>query len=371
MPLLDLTLRIGAIALLALLAVLLVRQPRIGWEGRISFAAVAVTETAFLLNAPLMPLNLPAAVSANLTLLASLSPNAVTWLIVTIFLDPPLRRWPWLVGSSIVSALLYAHQIAPEAPLAYACALSGMVLYGALFVLALWSARDDLVDCRCRARPGFAAAIAALGMIITGGEAFGFLVEGSQLFALLKSSGIFALTFAFALWILSPDVTLWPGDATPQRASDGPRQRPAAPQSSGQDAALIARIATVMDDTNADAIWREEGLTIGALAARLAVPEHRLRRAINSDLGHRNFSSFINRERIAAARAQLADADLMGKTVLEIAYDVGFASLGPFNRAFRAETGQSPTEYRRGACDAAAADLADYEDVTPIRANLH
>ena len=361
MPLLDLSLRGASIALMVLLALLLWRQARIGWEGRVSFAAVALTESAFLLNSTLMPLDLPPALGANLTLIASLSPNAVTWLIVTIFLDPPLRRWPWLVGSSIVSAFLYLHQIAPEAPLAVLCAISGMVLYGALFILALWSSRDDLVDCRCRARPGFAAAIAGLGLVLTGGQAFGMLEEGTTLMALLKSGGIFAVTFAFALWILSPDVTLWP-DA--QGGSATPPRKPA-PQD--PDAALITRIETAM----ADGIWREEGLSIGALASRMAVPEHRLRRAINGGLGHRNFSSFINRHRIAHAKAQLADPALAGKTVLEIAYDVGFASLGPFNRAFRAETGQSPTEFRRSAADDAGAPPADSENITPIRANLH
>ena len=33
--------------------------------------------------------------------------------------------------------------------------------------------------------------------------------------------------------------------------------------------------------------------------------------------------------------------------ILTIALDAGFASLGPFNRAFKAETGLTPTEYRR------------------------
>jgi AraC-like DNA-binding protein len=33
--------------------------------------------------------------------------------------------------------------------------------------------------------------------------------------------------------------------------------------------------------------------------------------------------------------------------VASIAFDLGFGSLGPFNRAFRDETGLTPTEYRR------------------------
>jgi AraC-like DNA-binding protein len=33
--------------------------------------------------------------------------------------------------------------------------------------------------------------------------------------------------------------------------------------------------------------------------------------------------------------------------ILTIAMDAGFQSLGPFNRAFKADTGLTPTEFRR------------------------
>jgi AraC-like DNA-binding protein len=35
--------------------------------------------------------------------------------------------------------------------------------------------------------------------------------------------------------------------------------------------------------------------------------------------------------------------------VLTIALDAGFQSIGPFNRAFKTETGLTPTEYRKQA----------------------
>ena len=66
-------------------------------------------------------------------------------------------------------------------------------------------------------------------------------------------------------------------------------------------------------------------------------------------MGHRNFSSFINGYRIARAKELLSDPNLAERTVLSIAYDVGFASLGPFNRSFREATGKTPTEYRQEA----------------------
>jgi len=58
----------------------------------------------------------------------------------------------------------------------------------------------------------------------------------------------------------------------------------------------------------------------------------------------------------------------MSTTVLEIAYDVGFASVGPFNRAFRAEFGQSPTEYRYMV---QTRPHADSDKLPPIVGNLH
>ncbi|MCI3135274.1 helix-turn-helix domain-containing protein [Phenylobacterium aquaticum] len=95
--------------------------------------------------------------------------------------------------------------------------------------------------------------------------------------------------------------------------------------------------------------WRREGLTIGAVASQIEVPEHRLRRLINQRLGHRNFADFVNSHRIDAAKARLADPAQAGETVAAIAFDLGYGSLGPFNRAFRAATGATPTAWRRQA----------------------
>lgn len=351
----DIVMRGSSIGLLVLLAGLLWRSP-IGWEGRISIVAVALAQSAYLLKTAAMPLDFPPLIAANLTLFASLSPNAITWLIVTIFLDPPGKRWPWLVTSSFVSLHCYLYETMPDLINAVPCAASAVALYGALFALALLSSRDDLVECRCKARPGFAAAIAALGILLTAMQLFGWAQSNALAYALLHSGGTLAVTLAFALWILRPDTSLWPGETS---ATSAPR----ATRPQDIDSALIARIAAAM----ADGIWQEEGLTIGALAQHLTVPEHRVRRAINNGLGHRNFSTFINRARINAAKAQLSDPAQCSTTVLEVAYNVGFASLGPFNRAFRAETGQSLTEFRRDAF----APPADSKNHTPIPANLH
>jgi len=74
-----------------------------------------------------------------------------------------------------------------------------------------------------------------------------------------------------------------------------------------------------------------------------------LRDLINDGLGHRNFNAFLNSYRIEEAKAALADPDQIDVPVLTIALDAGFQSLAPFNRAFKADTGLTPTEFRRRA----------------------
>jgi AraC-like DNA-binding protein len=93
--------------------------------------------------------------------------------------------------------------------------------------------------------------------------------------------------------------------------------------------------------------YRTEELTVATLAARLAVPEYRLRRLINQRLGHRNFNAFVNGFRLDEARDALADPHKRDLPILTIALSSGFQSIGPFNRAFKAATGLTPGEFRR------------------------
>jgi AraC-like DNA-binding protein len=57
----------------------------------------------------------------------------------------------------------------------------------------------------------------------------------------------------------------------------------------------------------------------------------------------------VNSYRIEAAKRRLADPAEARSTVAAIAFDLGYGSLGPFNRAFRIATGSTPTEWRREA----------------------
>ncbi|HEX5786867.1 MAG TPA: AraC family transcriptional regulator [Woeseiaceae bacterium] len=110
------------------------------------------------------------------------------------------------------------------------------------------------------------------------------------------------------------------------------------------EAAVLAQLGRLLEQ---ERVYLEEGLTIGGLARRLNTGEHVLRRAINTGMGYRNFNDFLHAWRIRAACAELARPDQVRRPVLCIAMQVGYGSIGAFNRAFKARVGMTPTAYRR------------------------
>ncbi len=103
-------------------------------------------------------------------------------------------------------------------------------------------------------------------------------------------------------------------------------------------------------------VYREPELKVVELAQRLGTAEHRLSRLITQGLGEKNFNQLVNRYRVAHACRRLAEPGA-ADSILDISGDAGFASLGPFNRAFKAAMDCTPTAYR-AACRARAVAVA-------------
>lgn len=164
--------------------------------------------------------------------------------------------------------------------------------------------------------------------------------------AAFEPIGLFVLA-ALAVWSLlriptsEPETVLSPANSDAKAAP-----RTVGSVSPAPDRDLLRRLEQLM---TVDRVYRQQGMTIGALAARLKLPEHRLRQTINEGLGYRNFNAFLNHTRIEEAKAALADPGQNQVPVLTIALDTGFQSIGPFNRAFKTDTGMTPTDYRSRA----------------------
>lgn len=161
--------------------------------------------------------------------------------------------------------------------------------------------------------------------------------------ALLNAVGILILVGGIAVIITTLSPELYP---LPRVASG---IHPSSP-----DDALMKRAVAFME-TGA---YRDETLTLVALARQMAVPDYLLRRAINQGLGYRNFNAFVNHYRLAEVKAALGDPEKARLPILTLALSAGFNSVAPFNRAFKAEFGVTPSQYRAAQKSQNSADPA-------------
>ena len=345
-PMLDAALRGGAVALLLLIAVLLLRNARAAPAARYGAFFALSTACYVVISSPdvfylhawwLLPLRL-----------ASLGNPALFWLFAVASFDDEFRA-SWRDAAVWLGAIAFGASCVFLAPAFGGLLFQAMqlVFVGLAIRQALIGRTADLVEVRRRFRLVVVTAAALYTLVIMVLE---YVSHGPALpgpLSLANAAGLFVLVFAIAVIQLSLSSS---GQFLPLAAPPRPAPGAPPPASDEQETALLLALRRLMD---VDKVYREDGLSIAALALKLGIPEYRLRRLINQRLGHRNFSGFVNRYRLADAMAALGDRGQAGVPILTIALDAGFQSLGPFNRAFKAITGVTPTEYRRRNATAA------------------
>ena len=326
-------------ASLLLLVLLLTGEVRRGLKWPL--AGLLVGSSGYLLNSSSL---IVYGTSAHpWTDLASIYTPFFTWLFALRLFERDPPRWlVWGFAALLMLAWAIGYFVVPHLHLGfYVIHLIGLVLVADLFRTAFAGRADDLVEQRRSIRLWLPLLVAA--------QAGGILI-----YELLSGRGSGAddprVQLVNALLILA--LTLFAGKALlrtePEllvRTQDAALPEPAQPSLSPSELVLRDKLDAAM----AAGFYRTPGLTIADLADHLGTPEHRLRALINQRLGYRNFSAFLNRYRIGEAQAILADRARVDLPVLTIAMDLGYNSLPPFNRAFRAETGQTPTDFRRAA----------------------
>jgi len=347
---LDLALRAGTTALLLVLAASLFRDFRGAVAGRLAVAfalgsaahavtyGIGATTPVSVWHAPLIALS-----TCNIV---------VFWLFTRALFDDAFKmRWWHALLWAVVAGFSFINcaWIAPAsgnvrfAVIAINLLVLGFIALAVGQTIASWSA--DLVEGRRRLRVFIVSAAALYGginavlqILVSGRE--GADVADTANAALL--SGIVA-TICYSMMRVAA-VDLFPVAPVVTAVANVPAPSVAPADSGAADQRLVDALMRLMAD---ERIYRHDNITIGTLANKLRIPEYKLRRLINQRLGYRNFNVFLNNHRIEEAKAALADPSQAEVPVITIAMDAGFQSLGPFNRAFKATTGVTPTEYRR------------------------
>lgn len=272
--------------------------------------------------------------------LATLNTVFFWWFATALFDDEFQWRWWRFVPFALIAGLFIARIVWPELARGPADNVFQQAIVIPIMLHVLWLAiahrRDDLIERRRAFRLVFAALAGVFGLIIAISELIIGGGQPPQSLVTLHAGALLALTFGLTLWVLPPLTFL---ESAPARS------KTTSPKPAPQDRADLDRLTHLMNE----GVYRQEGLTIGALAQQMSLPEHRLRRLINGALGFRNFNAFLNEHRLTEAQAILSDPAQARMQITQIALDLGYGSVGPFNRAFKAKTGQTPTEFRKAA----------------------
>jgi AraC-like DNA-binding protein len=352
LPTIDIALRGATVALLLVLAASLFRGFGTVLAGRLA-AAFALGSAAHAVSSSIGSTS-PVSMGHAPLIALSTGNVVVFWLFTRALFDEAfkLRWWHAPVWAAVVAfSFVNCMWIAPASSARISIVAINLVALGfiALAVtqtIASWSA--DLVERRRGVRILIVSAAAIYGGI---NAVLQILMPGAQRVELVNTANSAVLaavvaTICYAMMrIDGADLFPAPSEVAPVTIAPA-----AAAAEAAHDQKLVDALMRLMGD---ERIYRHDNITIGTLATKLGIPEYKLRRLINQRLGYRNFNVFLNNHRIEEAKAALSDPTQAEVPVITIAMDAGFQSLGPFNRAFKAITGVTPTEYRRQSASAA------------------
>jgi AraC-like DNA-binding protein len=350
MATLDLALRIAVTLQLAALAALLTASARGGLAARLGSLFCASVIAFVVTSAPIRL----GTIAYPLTALCVAKP-ALFWLFAKALFGDGFRVRRAHVAATlalIVLGLWHEFDFGRDvrAGTGTPFALVGSLAYEGLvlaFVLAAlheaWRGlATDLVEKRRRLRVALVAGVAAYLAVVVAVQLSNLVlgVRTATPLVLANLGLMLAAAFATTLSLVEIRRASWLDAVGVTNV-----EPVAAAMASPVEGALLADLTRRMA---AESLYRREGLTIGALARTLGTQEYLLRRVINRQLGYRNFNDFLHSYRIPEACARLRSQVEAKRPVLSIALDLGYNSIGPFNRAFKARTGMTPTEFRRG-----------------------
>ncbi len=278
-------------------------------------------------------------------LLAMIVPYCL-WAFARAIFESPWPKW-WVTSAFLsIGVVVWVIFVAADYGMSAWVNPANIVMHVASLAIvlhALWLTAkgrpDDLIERRRTLRIFFVVLVAAQVLLVLIVE----LALGTAPPPAWLELGNVIIIALLTIGLAIPMLRLNPEFFEPQEIV-APR---AAPTEKGSISAADNILQQELLDLMSSGYHQETGLTIRMLAEKLKHPEHQLRRLINGHLGYRNFSAFLNSYRIDAAKLQLVDPARVRVPVLSIALELGYASLGPFNRAFKVATGTTPSDYRQ------------------------
>lgn len=94
-------------------------------------------------------------------------------------------------------------------------------------------------------------------------------------------------------------------------------------------------------------LYLKANLKVADIARELEVSEYKISKVLKNNLNARNFNHYVNELRITHAKRLLCDPEKQKWPVLVVGLESGFASIGPFTRTFKLQTGFTPNQYRQ------------------------
>ncbi len=185
---------------------------------------------------------------------------------------------------------------------------------------------------------GLAGTLVALGLLL----AISLPYEAATAFWRLNYFDRFGLYLALTVIVFALGLEAWrhAGQRHPLQPDDV-RVEPPTPRPPPDWPALGA---AWRERTQAEAWFRDPELSLDSLARKLGTNTSYLSRAFNDGLGQ-GFADVIGGLRVAWLQQRLADG--AKEELLDLALQAGFSSKTSFNRVFKAQTGMTPSAWRR------------------------
>jgi len=240
---------------------------------------------------------------------------------------------------------------APGAFIRYILVEATLLLSSCILVLTFWEGCRGFAKDSVEGKAQRILFLSVFVFALVGSKiAKGLLADNPQALEYIISAItllVMGSTQVLLVWKYTNHLDFLTGSPKGARAMQNGPTATEAPKTEAVHGDLSPLARQVRDLLVGQSLYLQENLKVADIARELDAPEYQISKAIRSDLGAANFNQYVNALRVEHSRKLLADPEKQKTSILAIGLDSGFASVGPFTRAFKTITGFTPSEYRQ------------------------